>query len=308
MIKSIRITLLILLVLLSVCFSNESMAQQTIEAKYPGLFNSALKLAVPDSLQADEILISENINITRSQLDSELGNSPKHLQDQLKENEFFVLENLATGKFIIAEAREWSASKKIDTKNMKESDLIRRYLEALTSDITVSTEEAMKAYKENAGAFGDAKFKDVEPFLKNEMINEKKQAFVEKYISELGKRIVIKINDDWAKSLHQKAINNPVDKLRRSDMPSLIDFGAGGCRPCEMMTPILEELKKEYEGIMNVEFVNVRDNQILGSRYGISSIPVQVFFDKEGNEFYRHIGFFPKNSIVAKLKEMGVIR
>ena len=56
----------------------------------------------------------------------------------------------------------------------------------------------------------------------------------------------------------------------------------------------------------DLEFVDVREQQILGARYRISSIPVQVFFDKDGKEFYRHVGFFPKDNILAKFKEMGV--
>lgn len=311
MIKSntkLNISLTLLLVALVIFVCENSLAQQTMETKYPGLFNGVLKLAVPAPLQADEVLVSEKVKITRSQLDSEINSSSKQIQSQLKENEFWVLENLATKKFITAEALEWSASKKIDTKNLKENDLILKYLEALTSDISVSPEEVMKLYKENISAFGGAKFKDVESFLKNELINERKQAFIEKYISEVGKRTVIKINDDWAKAQYPKATNNIVNKLRRSGKPSLIDFGASGCRPCDMMSPILRELKNEYSGTVNIEFVDVREHQILSARYGISSIPVQIFFDKNGKEIYRHTGFLSKDSIIAKFKEMGIIR
>ncbi|MGB9597891.1 MAG: thioredoxin family protein, partial [Candidatus Poribacteria bacterium] len=155
-------------------------------------------------------------------------------------------------------------------------------------------------------AFKGAKFADVEPFIKPQLINEKKQEFISKYINDIGKRTVIKINDSWAKSQYPKAINNPVDKLRQSGKPSLVDFGASGCVPCDMMAPMLKELKKEYSGIVNVEFVDVRENQILSARYGVSSIPVQIFFDKNGKEFYRHVGYFPKESIIKKFKEMGV--
>ena len=102
------------------------------------------------------------------------------------------------------------------------------------------------------------------------------------------------------------AKDNLVDKARASGLPSMVDFGASGCQPCEMMAPILETLKKKYAGKVNVEFVHVRDEQVLASRYGIQSIPVQVFFDKDGKEVFRHVGFFPQDEIEKKLAEMGV--
>ncbi|MDD3805423.1 MAG: thioredoxin domain-containing protein, partial [bacterium] len=68
----------------------------------------------------------------------------------------------------------------------------------------------------------------------------------------------------------------------------------------------LESVKTEYAGKLNVLFVHVRKEQILAARYGIESIPVQVFFDKDGKEIFRHTGFFPREQIVSKLAEIGV--
>jgi len=97
-----------------------------------------------------------------------------------------------------------------------------------------------------------------------------------------------------------------VDKARASGKPSMVDFGASGCRPCEMMVPILADLKKKFEGKLNVEFVHVREEQVLAARYAIQAIPVQVFFDKDGKEVFRHVGFFPQAEIEKKLAELGV--
>jgi len=96
-----------------------------------------------------------------------------------------------------------------------------------------------------------------------------------------------------------------VDKARDSGKPSLVDFGTTRCGPCDMMTPIPAELKTKYQGKLNVLFVHVREKQILGAEYGIQTIPVQVFFDKDGKEVLRHVGFFPQEEIERKLAEMG---
>ena len=53
-----------------------------------------------------------------------------------------------------------------------------------------------------------------------------------------------------------------------------------------MMMPIIEQLKKDYEGKLNVVFVNVDKEQVLAARYGTPSIPVQIFFDKNETQMY----------------------
>jgi thioredoxin 1 len=89
-------------------------------------------------------------------------------------------------------------------------------------------------------------------------------------------------------------------------LPRLLDLGAGKCIPCKMMAPILEELKKEYAGRMEVVFVDVWQNPDAGKAYNVEMIPTQIFYDAEGRELFRHVGFFAKEDILAKWKELGV--
>jgi thioredoxin 1 len=73
-----------------------------------------------------------------------------------------------------------------------------------------------------------------------------------------------------------------------------------------MMQPILQNLRKKHPQSLNVLFVNVREKNILGARYGVRSIPIQVFFDKKGKEVFRHVGYYPEKEIDKKLAEMGI--
>lgn len=89
-------------------------------------------------------------------------------------------------------------------------------------------------------------------------------------------------------------------------LPRLVDLGADKCIPCKMMAPILEEMKKDYAGIINMEFIDVWENPDKAKEYGISVIPTQIFYDASGKELFRHEGFFSKEDILAKWKEFGV--
>ncbi|MEI6779703.1 MAG: thioredoxin family protein [Verrucomicrobiota bacterium] len=98
----------------------------------------------------------------------------------------------------------------------------------------------------------------------------------------------------------------PADASSKAGLPRLVDLGAGKCIPCKKMAPILEELKKEYAGRMEVEFIDVWKNPAAGKAYGVEMIPTQIFYDGSGKELGRHTGFFGKEDILAKWKELGV--
>ena len=86
----------------------------------------------------------------------------------------------------------------------------------------------------------------------------------------------------------------------------MLDLGADKCIPCKMMAPIIEELQKEYAGRASIIFIDVWKHREQAERFGIRVIPTQIFYDKDGKEVSRHMGFLDKESIVATFKKLGV--
>lgn len=90
-----------------------------------------------------------------------------------------------------------------------------------------------------------------------------------------------------------------------SGLPRLVELGSTTCIPCQMMKPILEELTSEYDGRLEVQFVDVHQEPAKAEQFKVRVIPTQVFLDADGSELFRHEGFFPKEDILAKWAQLG---
>jgi len=87
---------------------------------------------------------------------------------------------------------------------------------------------------------------------------------------------------------------------------TMVDLGAKACIPCKLMAPILDKLKKVYDGKAAIIFIDVWQHRDQVGRFGIRAIPTQIFFNKNGKEVYRHMGFMTEAAIIKQLKKMGV--
>jgi len=87
---------------------------------------------------------------------------------------------------------------------------------------------------------------------------------------------------------------------------TMVDLGAHKCIPCKMMAPIIEELQTEYARRASIIFIDVWENREQAQIFGIRSIPTQIFYNEQGEEVKRHVGFLNKKSIVAILDALGV--
>ena len=87
---------------------------------------------------------------------------------------------------------------------------------------------------------------------------------------------------------------------------TMIDLGAKTCIPCKMMAPILEKMEKKYDGRAAIVFIDVREHREQARRFGIRAIPTQIFYDADGKEKSRHVGFMSEDDIVKTLSQLGV--
>jgi thioredoxin 1 len=101
-------------------------------------------------------------------------------------------------------------------------------------------------------------------------------------------------------------LDDSLNKAKQEGKIVMLELGSVGCIPCEQMKPVMQKLRDTYTGKLEVIFVDVRKDNQTGKRFGVFVIPVQVFLDKNGKEFHRHMGFYSYEEIVPMLKKAGI--
>ncbi len=91
-------------------------------------------------------------------------------------------------------------------------------------------------------------------------------------------------------------------------LPRMWEFGSDRCQSCKQMKEILDPMVAEFAGVVDIRLVDVYEERQLSTRYRIAVIPTQVFIDAGGDELFRHVGVYPRDSIVAKFRELGFER
>lgn len=97
--------------------------------------------------------------------------------------------------------------------------------------------------------------------------------------------------------------SNFEEEVLKSEVAVLVDFWALWCIPCQMVTPIVEQLAREYEGKVKFCKLNIEETPEIADRYSIMSIPTLLLF-KEGKVVDRIIGAVPKQQIITKLNKI----
>ena len=273
----------------------------TVESIYPGLSTGVLQSATLADMDKGTLLQGDGVEIQTSFAEKIFGEVTPEIRKELEKNMFFLLEREATREFIRRDARAMGIS-----VDQPEKEMGQAYVKRLTKGLTVTEAEARAFYDSNKEMVGGMPFEEVKGSIEPFLLQQKKEDIVDAHIANLGEEAHVRLNRDWVKQQADLALDNPVDRARASGKPTMAEFGATGCGPCDLMQPILERLRKKYPDKLNVVFVNVRKHHTLGARFGIRVIPVQVFYDAKGKEVFRHKGFYTEADVLKQVKKMGV--
>lgn len=87
----------------------------------------------------------------------------------------------------------------------------------------------------------------------------------------------------------------------QSDQLTVVDFWAEWCGPCRAISPVIEELSKQYNGKVKIGKLNIDQHPDVGINYGITSIPA-ILFIKDGKVIDKQMGAAPKSVLEKKIQ------
>ena len=93
------------------------------------------------------------------------------------------------------------------------------------------------------------------------------------------------------------------NKVLKSKEPVLVDFWAPWCAPCQLLTPILEEVADKFKEKVKIGKVNVDENPLLASKYKTNAIPA-LFIFKDGELIEKILGLQSKENLINKLNPL----
>ena len=98
--------------------------------------------------------------------------------------------------------------------------------------------------------------------------------------------------------------DNFQDEVRSSDKPVLLYFWAEWCQPCNIISPIVDEISEQYEGKIKVGKINADENHELLKRYNVTGFPTILIVDNGGQVVDYHVGMDSKKSIEEKIENV----
>lgn len=87
-------------------------------------------------------------------------------------------------------------------------------------------------------------------------------------------------------------------KVLEASGPVLVDFSATWCGPCQMLAPVIEQIAGELAGRLSVFTVDIDQNPVLASRYGVSAVPTLILFEN-GQVIRKTMGYQSKDKLLA---------
>lgn len=97
----------------------------------------------------------------------------------------------------------------------------------------------------------------------------------------------------------------PTHNYETNGLPLLLEVGSDSCVPCVAMEDVLKELRIDYNDVLHVEFLHAKNTEEV-KELDVHAIPTQIFYDVDGNEFFRHVGFFSTQEILSVFRDHGI--
>ncbi|MBN1104164.1 MAG: thioredoxin fold domain-containing protein [Deltaproteobacteria bacterium] len=249
--------------------------------------------------------------ITVDQFVQEIEKIEEPTRGMFKEDPAKFLDMMIMRALVLQEARKQGLQSGKEEKG--EEALLQEFLQKkFSSPPTVSKEEVGAFYEVYKDRLEGKTLEEMAPMIEGIIRQQKQQEEYARFLEGLRSNAAVEINQERLKGLASKSADTSTNteedlaKALKSGRPVLVDFGSNSCIPCRQLRPILQEIRKEQEGKLEVLVIDIYKYQALAAEYRIQVMPTLVFFDSSGKEVARRQGFMPKTALMEELRKVGI--
>ncbi len=259
--------------------------------------------------------------ITVELFQKELAKINPSSQELIREDPSKLLDLIVNRTLLLQQAKKegvtaspkGSASTTPGEPQDQETATIMAYLDKKVAALPpIAPEEIEQIYVAYKGQLAGRKKEEVLPLIRQMIEAQRQEKEAGKLLAELRKDGRIEINGRTLQKMTvvpqgmETQTEADFRKALAGGKPMVVDFGSNSCIPCRQLRPVLQKVRKDQEGKLEVLIIEIDKNQQLAAEYQIQVMPTVVFIDKAGKEVFRHQGFMSEEKIKEQLAKMGV--
>ncbi len=269
--------------------------------------NQSEENKIEEKIDENIIAIVNHTAVTKEYFEKKYQSLPPQFKNVYKNDKEGFLDQIINKELIYQETEKMGFGKDINNVTdleMRKNLAMKQLLRDVTERVKISEAEMLSFYNEHMTDKENVSFEQAKPRIESYLTQRKQAEAVNQYFRDLRKKAHIVVNEDWVKAQRALKPRSLLEEALKNGMPTVLQLGVKDCHICESMKPIFAELKQEYKGKANVIELDISEHIDLERKYRIWEKPTQIFFDKNGHEYWRHEGFLSREEIVKKLIEL----
>jgi thioredoxin 1 len=253
--------------------------------------------------------------ITVKDFHDELARTPEDMRVVYEQDPEEVLDRLISVTLLLQEAKrrgfvDSSDLRDLDKPGIKEG--MRRLMEQSMKGVDQVTDKEVQAfYRQYRAEMGGKPISEVRELLRMMILEQKRQVKINVLVEKLRAASAITTFPERLPQPPPPALEaSTADAFQaalKSGRPTVVDFGSNSCPPCIRLRPVMRALQDAHKDSMNVLFLEVSANRDLALSYKVRLVPTLIFFDAQGREVHREMGFVGQEAMEKVLRDLKLL-
>jgi thioredoxin 1 len=250
--------------------------------------------------------------ITVKDFHDDLARTPEDMRVIYEQAPEEVLDRLIAVTLLLQEAKQRGLVASSDLGDLDKPAIregMRRLMETEIKDVTTIPDKEVEAfYQQHRAELGGKPLSAVREPLRMMILEQKRQERIGVLVERLrAQAAVITFPERLPQPPPPRLEASTADAFQaalKSGRPSVVDFGSKSCPACIQLRPVMGALRDAHKGRLNVLFMEVGANRNLALLYKIRLVPTIIFFDTQGREVHREMGFMKQEALEKVLRDL----